>query len=104
VQLLKSARGDRSQHFANLNQYRERDQPAATMLGMWWEIDEAIYEEFLNMLPPAYCTGGFRMIEKLTDDIAATFQRVGDRYFCSFTNRETVEPHRMLNHITRETS
>ncbi|MGO7308735.1 hypothetical protein ACCS91_33310 [Rhizobium ruizarguesonis] len=99
MQQLPSARDNRSQHFANLNQYRNEGFPAVKMLGRFWMIDETIYEEFLNMLPPAYCAGGFRMIEKLTDDISATFLKIGPHYWCGYTDRETVEPHRLLNHI-----
>jgi hypothetical protein len=53
------------------------------------------------MLPPEYCAGGFRMIEKLTGSIAATYFKIGDRYWCAYTDREVTEPHRMLNHIAR---
>lgn len=103
MQLLKSAMENRSQHFANLNHYRDAEIPAETMLGMWWEIDEAIYDEFLNMLPPAYCTGGFRMIEKLTGDIAATYLKIGDRYWCVYTDRDQTTPSHFLNFM-RETT
>jgi hypothetical protein len=97
MQQLKSAAGNRSQHFANLNQY----QTPVQALGNWWQIDEAIYDEFLEMLPPAYCVGGFRMIERLTDNIAATFLKVGDRFFCGYTDC-TVSPGVMLIHIREE--
>lgn len=101
MQQLPSARDNRSQHFANLNHYRDHNLPAYRMLGMFWEIDAAIYEEFLEMLPPAYCAGGFRMIEKLTDDIAATYIKIQGRYWCGYTCRQTLEPPRLLNHIRR---
>lgn len=101
MQQLPSAHNNRSQHFANLNLYRDMGIPAHKMLGMFWEIDVEIYDEFLNILPPAYCAGGFRMIEKLTDDIAATYLQVSGRYWCGYTCRQTLEPHRMLNHIGR---
>lgn len=85
VRRLPDAIGNRDQHFANLNAWKPSGD-ARSALGSFWEVDRAIYEEFLNLLPPSYCAGGFRMIERLTDDIAATFQEAGGRYWCSFTN------------------
>ncbi|KQS84283.1 DUF1419 domain-containing protein [Rhizobium sp. Leaf383] len=96
---LPSARGDRTLHFKNLNRYQTDGYPAAQMDGKFWEIDEAIYDEFLEMLPPRYCTGGFRMIEELTDNLAATFQKVGGRYWCSYVVPQDVT--RIYNHISR---
>lgn len=103
MQQLPSARNNRSQHFANLNLYRDIGIPAHKMLGMFWEIDEQIYDEFLNILPPAYCAGGFRMIEKLTDDIAATYLKVSGRYWCGYTDREQTSAAHFINFM-RETT
>jgi hypothetical protein len=103
VQQLKSAVGDRSQHFANLNHYREQGLPADTSLGNWWEIDAAIYEEFLELLPPEYCWGGFRLIEKLTGSIAATYLKLGDRYWCGYTDRDQTQPSHLVNFLLETT-
>lgn len=89
-QQLKSARGDRSQHFANLNHYQAEGVRAHTMEGKFWQIDEDIFDEFLNVLPPNYVSGGFRMIEKLTYDLAATYLKVGDTFWCGYCNRSEV--------------
>lgn len=101
MQQLPSARGDRTLHFKNLNRYQTDGYEAHLMVGKFWEVDEKLYWEFLELLPPEYCAGGFRMIEKLTGSIAATYFKIGDRYWCAYTDREVTEPHRMLNHIAR---
>lgn len=84
---LKSARGDRTQHFANLNHYSRNGLPAQSMDMHFWQIDESIYWEFLEMLPPIYVTGGFRMCEHLTGDLAATFIEIGGHYWCGYSTR-----------------
>lgn len=89
---LKSAAGDRKQHFENLNHYTGHGECAEAMLGRFWKIDETIYDEFLGALPPEYCTNGFRLIEKLTGDIAATYLKIGGDYWCAYTNCDTVTP------------
>jgi hypothetical protein len=89
-QQLPRARDNRSQHFANLNHYRTQGQLADSMLGKFWQIDEDINNEFLEMLPPRYFAGGFRMIEKLTGDIAATFIPIGAHYWCGYVNGHQI--------------
>ena len=82
---LPDAKGNQSQHYANLNSWMPdgkytSTEAARAMLGKFWRIDETTYWYFCEMLPPAYCPGGFRMIEMLTDEIAATYLHVGADY------------------------
>ena len=52
-------------------------------IGRRWEIDAAIYDEFLEMLPPLGWRGDtFYMSEFTFGDITSKFSREGDRYFC----------------------
>lgn len=89
----------RATHFARLNAYtRTREYaewyqtiggpaPAAdlpSLAGQRWEIDEAIYDEFLEMMPPIYAPGGFFTCEETFDGYHARFTREGDRYYCEF--------------------
>lgn len=98
---LPSARGDRRQHYLNLNLYKMELQNADWMLGKFWQIDQEIYDEFLNLLPPIYCAGGFRLCERLTRDIAATFVKVGNDYWCAFTDLQDTQAGKMVAHIAR---
>ncbi|RWM86483.1 MAG: DUF1419 domain-containing protein [Mesorhizobium sp.] len=98
---LPSARDDRTLHFVNLNRYQREGQQAEWMLGKFWQIDAQIYDEFLNLLPPIYCGGGFRMCERLTRDIAATYFKVGDDYWCGFTDLTDTRPEKLLRAIYR---
>lgn len=55
----------------------------ARHVGARWEIDEAIYNEFLNILPPLGWRGdSFYLCEFLFDDITHRFSREGERFFC----------------------
>ena len=90
----------RTHHFERLNSYRNSVEYAEyareigaevpqgnfpSLLGNRWEIDEAIYHEFLEMLPPlGWRNGSFFMSEFSFDDITAKFTREGDKYFCEF--------------------
>jgi hypothetical protein len=90
----------RKNHFARLNGYRQSAEYAAyarsigaevphgelpSLLGNRWEIDKAVYDEFLGMLPPLGWKGGsFFMSEFSFDDITAKFSKDGDRYYCEF--------------------
>ncbi|WP_287228348.1 DUF1419 domain-containing protein [Mesorhizobium sp.] len=98
---LPSALNDRRQHYLNLNQYKMELQNADWMLGKFWQIDREIYDEFLNLLPPIYCAGGFRLCERLTGDIAATYLRVGSDYWCGFTDLRDTQAGKMVAHIAR---
>jgi hypothetical protein len=89
-QQLPSARGNRHQHFQNLNAYTRAGLPATAMDMRFWQIDEAIYMEFLEMLPPVFVTGGFQMCEKLTGDLAAYFADVGGHFMCGICSRAEV--------------
>ena|SRR5687768_52313 len=99
-------RHTRDQHFQRLNAYRhsrEYAQFAArignpvpegddlpSLLGVRWEIDETIYMEFLEILPPLRWHGGtFLISEFCFDTITTKYTRTGDasvgyRYFCEF--------------------
>ncbi|MER8983943.1 hypothetical protein [Mesorhizobium sp. M0843] len=99
---LPSAQGDRTLHYVNLNRWTREGKPADWMLGKFWQIDQTIYDEFLEMLPPIYCPGGFRLCERLTDDIAATYLKVGPYHWCTFTNLTTTRPEKMVAHISRQ--
>lgn len=88
----------RDNHYENLNAYRDLPGYAdrhrsnetaaaffASLTGRRWEIDAAIYDEFLNMLPPLHWrNGSFYMIEPLFDGIAAKFTHEGGRYYCEY--------------------
>ena len=89
---LPSAKGNTAQHYANLNDYYRNGYPAHQMLGKFWQIDEDINDYALCELPPEYCAAGFRCIERLTGSIAATYQKIGDGYWCSMT-RSRQRPH-----------
>lgn len=98
---LKSARGDTTQHYANLNDYTRNGYPAAQMVGKFWQIDEKIYDHALEELPPEYCAGGFRCIERLTGDIAATYFKLGGGYWCAMTDLDVTHPAKMVKAIVR---
>ena len=52
------------------------------MIGDRWEIDEDIYMEFLEMLPPMGWRGGaFYMSEFSFGDITTKFTREGGKYY-----------------------
>jgi hypothetical protein len=85
----------RDAHYRQLNAYR--DDPAykaldgdedriaffATQIGHKWEIDAALYDEFLDLLPPlGHRADSFYLSEFLFDDITHRFTREGERYFC----------------------
>lgn len=92
----------RAEHFHRLNGYRHSAEYAnyakeigaepptgnlPSLIGDRWEIDRAIYEEFLEVLPPMEWKGGtFYMREFSFGDITAKFSREGERYFCEFAH------------------
>ncbi|WP_287094880.1 DUF1419 domain-containing protein [Mesorhizobium sp.] len=98
---LPSALNDRTLHFVNLNRYQREGQQAEWMLGKFWQIDAQIYDEFLNLLPPRYCSCGFRMSERLTRDIAATYLRIGNDYWCGFSDLQGTPADKLAAHIAR---
>ena len=70
---------NRDNHFARLNDYSQSN------VGQRWEIDEAIYTEFLEMMPPLHWRGGsFFMCEECFGGLHAKFTEEGGRYFCEF--------------------
>lgn len=88
----------RKRHFENLNDYRNSveyqaspncyQQPTGelkTLIDHRWEIDEAIYDDFLEMLPPLGWRGNtFYMREFTFDDITAKFSKQGGKFYCEF--------------------
>jgi hypothetical protein len=51
--------------------------------GQWFETVEAIYDHFLNVLPPLdYAAIAFSMCEFATGDLTDCFIQIGDRYYC----------------------
>jgi len=98
----------RKHHFERLNSYRNSveyaeyareigaDVPQGqlpSLLGDRWEIDDEIYHEFLEMLPPlGWRNGSFFMSEFSFGDITAKFTREGDKYFCEFARWTEKSP------------
>jgi hypothetical protein len=89
----------RAEHFRRMNAYRdnptyksletdnEREAFFAGEVGRKWETNEAVYDEFLNLLPPMGWRGGsFYMSEFLFGDITHRFSHEGDRNFCEVAN------------------
>lgn len=90
----------RTNHFARLNDYRNSAEYQAyareighappegnlpSLIGNRWEIDEAIYDEFLEMMPPLHWRGGsFYCCEEAFGGLHAKFTREAGRYWCEF--------------------
>jgi len=88
----------RNRHYERLNDYRNSVEYQAspncyqlltgelkTLIGSRWEIDEEIYMDFLEMLPPLGWQGDtFYMCEFCFDDITTKFSRQGGKYYCEF--------------------
>lgn len=73
----------RDPEYLKLVTYEDREAFFEKQIGRRWEIDEAIYDEFLEMLPPMGWRGNtFYMREFTFGDITSKFSREGDRYFC----------------------
>lgn len=68
----------RRNHFARLNGHIKTP-------GTKWEIDAALYQEFLGMLPPlAHRHDGFYMREFCQGKLTTRYSRRAGRYFCEF--------------------
>lgn len=88
----------RTRHYERLNDYRNSieyqtsrncyEKPTGylkTLIGDRWEIDEEIYMDALECLPPMGWKGDtFYMMEFTFDDITAKFTKEGGRYYCEF--------------------
>ena len=88
----------RKRHFERLNDYRNsleyqqspncfdrREGDFPSLLGNRWEIDEDIYYDFFEMLPPLdVIPNGFYMLEFTFDDFTAKFTVEGNRFYCEF--------------------
>ena len=99
----------RAAHFARLNDYRQTREyqdyareigvevpgvDLPPLLGQRWEIDEDIYTDAEDMLPPYLWTPtSFYFREGLFGAIHAKYTREGDRYFCEYV-RLPPPPHR----------
>jgi len=62
----------------------------------WREISEACADEFLNVLPPIYCKGGFMVSEAADDDargvpIYACVARAGGSYWMREVARDKAD-------------
>jgi hypothetical protein len=63
----------------------------ARLLSDCVEVDDETWDEFLNVLPPIYFTGGFAVCEAVTDDLHLGFFQIEGRRFAahvSFTDRD----------------
>lgn len=102
LQQLPSAKGNRTQHYKNLNHYSNNGLPAVSMERKFWQIDEALYWEALEMLPPVYVRGGFHISERLTGNIAAHFFKIGPHYWCAELDcSDRLEQEKMATRISR---
>jgi hypothetical protein len=91
--------------FGRHNQRPDRWQTDAAPLycGEWFEIDEALYDDMLNILPPLWMRGPiFALREFLTGSVTSVFfaLRIGGktRYFhgyCDLSNQVSVEAMRV---------
>jgi len=99
---LPSARGNSTVHYDNLNRYSREGRPAADTEREFWQIDQDIFNEFLNMLPPIYVPHGFAMREMLTGSITSHFFEIDGDYWCATLNlSDKAEPQKMVNHIRK---
>jgi hypothetical protein len=89
INQLTSAKGDRQRHYRNLNKYQEVGVAAEHMNGFFWEIDEATYNHFLELLPPIYKPFGFVLSEALTGSIRAYFFRADGRFWCGYAGSDS---------------
>lgn len=93
--------GLRDEHFKRLNNYRNSSEYAAyaqrvhgdyvppdnlpSLIGVRWQIDEEIYMEFLEILPPLRWRGdSFLMSEFCFGTITTKYTKEGERYYCEF--------------------
>lgn len=89
----------REHHFANLNYYSSMKLPAQIMAGKYWEINESIYNEFLEVLPPRNVPYGFAMIEFLTEDITCFYLRINGRYWAGYAHCRNKAYMGLIEHI-----
>jgi hypothetical protein len=91
-------------HYRRLNDYRNSaeyfeyaqalgmDAKPSTrkLIGERWEINEELYNDFLDMLPPmGWRNGAFYMCEYSFDNITAKFSKEGDKFYCEFARYGT---------------
>src|SRR4051812_1411281 len=90
----------RTRHYERLNGYRHSAEYAdyakvvgtevpqgdlPCLIGSRWEIDEELYDHFLEILPPlGWRCGSFYMREFTFDDITAKFTTEGGKFYCEF--------------------
>lgn len=100
----------RKNHFQRLNSYRQSAEYAdyaksigadvpdgqdPSLIGDRREIDRAVYEEVLEVLPPLGWKGGtFFMRELSFDDITTKFTKEGDKLYCEFARFPERKPTR----------
>lgn len=68
------------EHYERLNVY-----PADPVVGEKWEIEEAVWWLFLEVLPPLAYTGhSFYMVEFYTGNITTRYSREGEKFYCEW--------------------
>lgn len=76
---------DTADHFNLLNRYQAGNPYAdkGFRAGQFWQIGEAEYWHFLNLLPPmAYSAGSFAMSEFSRENLTESYHLIGDCYYC----------------------
>lgn len=92
----------REQHFTRINSYHQSIEYAEfcktigttppfgctkSLLSQRWEIDERLFNEFRDILPPLNFRGSsFLMREFIFGQITTKYTREGERYFCQFVD------------------
>jgi hypothetical protein len=98
----------RAHHFERLNSYRKSAEYAQyarevgadvpqgdlpSLIGNRWEIDEQLYHEFLEVLPPlGWRNGSFYLSEFTFGDITTKYTKDGDQYYCEFARFPERKP------------
>lgn len=104
---------DLSETYKLLNRHSDKpyqERVAALWAGEWWETTEEAYWNFLEMMPPAFMSGGsFAMLEATIDEIRSVFYKIpsaeGDRFFhASVDLTDRAAFHEMRDAITQAIS
>lgn len=86
---LRARHFERLKGYGHSREYAEYTGAAAeglpSLIGDRWEIDEEIYRQFLEVLPPLNWRGDtFYLSEFTFGDITTKYTREGGRYYCEF--------------------
>ncbi len=87
-------------HYRRMNDYKDskeyaeyaksighevEEKPTRSLIGDRWEINEELYYEFLEMLPPmGWRNGAFFMCEFTFDNITNRFSQEEGKFYCEF--------------------